>query len=67
VLDRLRVEFRQLEFSGDQGDPFSATFSAGIASFPEDGEQLDELMKRADARLYAAKRNGRDRIVQADS
>jgi diguanylate cyclase (GGDEF)-like protein len=67
VLDRVRVEFRQLEFSGDQGETFSATFSGGIASFPEDGEQLDELMRRADARLYAAKRSGRDRIVQEDS
>jgi len=63
VLDRLRLEFRQLEFNADQGAPFSATFSAGIASFPEDGEQLGQLMRRADARLYAAKRNGRDRIL----
>ncbi|HEX4341449.1 MAG TPA: response regulator [Polyangiaceae bacterium] len=66
VLDRLRVEFRQLIFTGDQGEAFSATFSAGIASFPEDGELLDDLMRRADARLYAAKRTGRDRIAVTD-
>ncbi|HVW30556.1 MAG TPA: response regulator [Polyangiaceae bacterium] len=67
VLDRLRAEFRQLTFTADQGEAFSATFSAGIASFPEDGEQLDQLMRRADARLYVAKRSGRDRIVQVDA
>ncbi len=66
VLDRLRVEFRQLQFTGDHAEPFSATFSAGIATFPEDGELLDDLMRRADARLYAAKRAGRDRITVTD-
>jgi diguanylate cyclase (GGDEF)-like protein len=66
VLDRLRAEFRQLEFAGDHGEPFQATFSAGVASFPEDGEQLDALMRRADARLYAAKRSGRDRVAHVD-
>ena len=66
MLDRLRVEFRQLQFTGDHAEPFSATFSAGIATFPEDGELLDDLMRRADARLYAAKRAGRDRITVTD-
>jgi diguanylate cyclase (GGDEF)-like protein len=66
VLDRLRLEFRSLDFTGDNGEPFSATFSGGIATFPDDGEQLDALMRRADARLYAAKRAGRDRIAQQE-
>jgi ribonuclease P protein subunit RPR2 len=39
------------------------TFSAGIASAPKDGRSRDDLVKRADAALYAAKLAGRDRSV----
>jgi diguanylate cyclase (GGDEF)-like protein len=39
------------------------TFSAGIASLPDDGEQVDALIARADARLFAAKQAGRNRVV----
>lgn len=38
------------------------TLSAGIASFPEDGEVFDELLSRADQALYDAKRSGRNRV-----
>ncbi len=38
------------------------TLSAGIASFPDDGHDFEELLKIADHVLYDAKRSGRDRI-----
>ena len=41
-----------------------STFSAGIAQH-RPGESPSELFARADAALYAAKRGGRDRLVQA--
>ena len=37
------------------------TFSAGLVGLETDGEDLDALLIRADRRLYAAKRAGRDR------
>ncbi len=41
------------------------TASAGVASFPEDGQQVLRLMKVADEALYAAKEQGRARAVSS--
>ncbi|WEK41701.1 MAG: GGDEF domain-containing protein [Candidatus Sphingomonas colombiensis] len=39
------------------------TFSAGIAILPPDTRQIEAAMKRADALLYEAKEQGRDRVI----
>jgi diguanylate cyclase (GGDEF)-like protein len=39
------------------------TASIGVATGPEEGQTLAELFGTADARLYAAKEGGRDRVV----
>ena len=39
------------------------TLSAGISAAPTDGSSREELIRRADAALYAAKLAGRDRTV----
>lgn len=41
------------------------TASIGVATFPTHGQQPDELMEVADAALYRAKSEGRDRVVLA--
>jgi diguanylate cyclase (GGDEF)-like protein len=43
------------------------TVSMGIARFPDDGARVAEVLARADDRLYAAKRAGRNRIVSGPS
>ncbi|WP_426502164.1 diguanylate cyclase [Dactylosporangium sp. McL0621] len=53
ILDRMR-----------EATPLGQTFSAGIALLA-DGEGSDELVARADAALYAAKRAGRDQVAVA--
>lgn len=39
------------------------TISLGVATFPDDGEEVDQLIKKADAALYHAKRTGRNKVV----
>ena len=38
---------------------FTLTASIGIAMYPEDGEDMDELVKNADSAMYAVKERGR--------
>ncbi len=39
------------------------TVSAGLASFPQDGEHSAELFALADERMFQAKREGRNRVI----
>jgi diguanylate cyclase (GGDEF)-like protein len=41
------------------------TASLGVASYPEHGETLKELMSAADTALYRAKQSGRNRVERA--
>jgi len=38
------------------------TVSIGLASFPEDGQEMEELLHKVDMALYQAKHMGKDRI-----
>ena len=45
------------------GDPARITLSIGIAAWPAMAENMDDLVARADAALYAAKRAGKNRVA----
>jgi two-component system cell cycle response regulator len=49
----------------DRREPVRVTISAGLASFPEDGSDAAELFATADERMFAAEREGRNRVVAA--
>jgi diguanylate cyclase (GGDEF)-like protein len=48
-----------------QGEAIAATVSGGLAELPADGADWDKVFAAADARLYEAKRSGRNRVVCA--
>lgn len=53
-------------FVMDRGRPLGgATTSLGVAVYPEDGDTLEEVLRRADEALYRAKLAGRDRVEMA--
>jgi diguanylate cyclase (GGDEF)-like protein len=43
------------------------TISIGVAIYPENADTWEGLLRHADRALYAAKNNGRNRVVQAES
>jgi two-component system, cell cycle response regulator len=48
---------------GATGERVQITISAGLASFPQDGQEAAELFALADERMFQAKREGRNRVV----
>lgn len=58
AIERLRIAMRNTDWSSAASD-MKLTFSAGVASWQE-GETVAQLLSRADAALYAAKKDGRD-------
>jgi diguanylate cyclase (GGDEF)-like protein len=58
IAEKLRKAVESWQFPGV---PRQVTISAGTAAYPYHGTTRDELVKAADAGLYAAKQAGRNR------
>jgi diguanylate cyclase (GGDEF)-like protein len=64
VAERIRENIRASLTRKWEKFPYpSITVSIGIASFPDDGRSMDELIESADRALYKAKALGKDRTV----
>jgi diguanylate cyclase len=63
ATERLQRELARRPFQFEQ-DRLMLAFSAGVAQW-RPGESLEQLMRRADASLYEAKKTGKNRVVKA--
>lgn len=67
-LESLRRSVAATPFVHELGEsPIRMTFSGGISSWPQDGTELAQLLRRADLRLRQAKMAGRNRVVARES
>ncbi len=64
LCERLRqmVETIKLQIP-DRAEPFGFTVSIGVADLQHDGDSLNQVLARADAALYKAKRDGRNQVA----
>jgi diguanylate cyclase (GGDEF)-like protein/PAS domain S-box-containing protein len=64
--ERIRSKLRDLVVMHDGRSLGLITVSVGVAALPDHGTSEKELLQAADAALYRAKREGRDRVIVAD-
>lgn len=62
VAQRLRVQIAERAITAEEV-PFQFTVSIGVTSFKTSDASLETLTRRADAAMYQAKHEGRDRVV----
>ena len=64
LAERIRHLVEKEKFPGEETQPGgNMTISGGVASYPEDSDDVDTVLEAADKALYVAKRGGRNRVV----
>jgi diguanylate cyclase (GGDEF)-like protein len=63
VAERIRIAVAEISLPGSD---VSVTASIGVAGFPDHASTVDRLERLADAALYLAKRQGRNRVELAN-
>jgi diguanylate cyclase (GGDEF)-like protein len=64
IAERVRAAIAEISLSGTD---VAVTASIGVAGFPDHASTSDRLERLADAALYLAKRQGRNRVELAES
>lgn len=64
LAERLRSRVEKERFPGEEVQPNGKlTISLGLATLPQDAVNKEDLIRRSDKALYAAKKSGRNRVV----
>jgi diguanylate cyclase (GGDEF)-like protein len=53
------IESKELDVSGEK---VKSTVSIGIAGYPQDGTEIQELISKADKAMYKSKEDGKNRV-----
>jgi diguanylate cyclase (GGDEF)-like protein/putative nucleotidyltransferase with HDIG domain len=68
IAERIRRTVAGSTFDVEtSSEPIRATVSIGVAAFPRDGADANELIHQADLAVYRAKLQGRNRVLDASS
>src|SRR4051812_29182109 len=68
IAERIRRAVAARTFDVEtSSEPIRATVSIGVAGFPKDGTDANELIHQADLAVYRAKLQGRNRVLGASS
>jgi len=68
IAERIRREVAARAFDVEtSSQPIRATVSIGVAAYPRDGQDANELIHEADLAVYRAKLQGRNRVLDATS
>ena len=65
-VEHIRTELARIRIPVGR-EQRQVTISAGVGSWPADGETFDAVLEQADTRLYEAKRRGKNQVVAPDS
>ncbi|MBF0500893.1 MAG: diguanylate cyclase [Candidatus Riflebacteria bacterium] len=65
VAERIRRDVAKFEFPSLVADhaPIHTTISIGVAGFPLNANDKDELIRKADSSMYKAKDSGRNKVI----
>jgi diguanylate cyclase (GGDEF)-like protein/putative nucleotidyltransferase with HDIG domain len=68
IAERIRRAVAAKSFDVEtSSQPIRATVSIGVAAYPRDGQDANELIHQADLAVYRAKLQGRNRVLDASS
>ena len=65
TVGALRDRLRGTDLLSGEGLNLRVTASFGLATYPQDGANLHDIIRAADTMMYCAKAEGRDRLVVA--
>lgn len=67
VAENIREIIESMEIQVPIGENLKITVSIGVASFPDNGETIEDLIRSVEESLYKAKREGKNKVIASIS